>query len=94
LAYFLGGSRRERPEVYFAASPIAHVSPADPVTQIIHGENDLLVPISGSRSFHQAQLAAGIDSRFEVMPRQGHMVTFVNPQTSQKVVDFFREVLE
>ena len=93
LAYFLGGSRRELPEVYIAASPTSHVSADDPVTQIIHGDSDLIVPISGSREFHEAQVAAGIDSRLEVMPKQGHMVTFVNPKTSNKVLEFFREVL-
>ncbi len=93
LAYFLGGSRREKPDVYVAASPAAHVSAADPVTQIIHGESDLLVPIGGSRRFHQAQVDAGIDSRFEVMENQGHMVTFISPKTQQKTLEFFRETL-
>jgi hypothetical protein len=66
LAYFLGGSRREKSAAYIAASPAAHISSSDPVTQIIHGDSDLLVPIAGSRQFHQAQLAAGVDSRLEV----------------------------
>jgi triacylglycerol lipase len=93
LAYFLGGSRREKPDAYIAASPAAHISEADPTTQIIHGDSDLLVPIAGSRQFHQAQLAVGIDSRLEVMPNQGHMVTFLNPKTSTKAIEFFTEVL-
>ena len=93
LAYFLGGSRKEIPDTYVAASPAAHVSPGDPVTQIIHGESDALVPISESQQFHQLQQQAGIDSRLEVMPKQGHMVTFINPKTSRKVVEFFCEVL-
>jgi triacylglycerol lipase len=93
LAFFLGGSRREMPEVYEAASPAAHVSPGDPVTQLIHGESDLLVPISESQQFHELQRAAGIDSRFEIMPKQGHMITFLNPKTNQKMLEFFQEVL-
>lgn len=93
LAFFLGGSRREKPEAYVAASPSAHVSAGDPVTQIIHGETDILVPIEESRQFHQLQRAVGIDSRLEVMPKQGHMVTFLNPKTNQKMLEFFQEVL-
>jgi triacylglycerol lipase len=93
LAYFLGGSRREKPEVYVAASPAAHVSAGDPVTQIIHGESDLLVSMQESRQFHQLQRAAGIDSRLEIMPKQGHMITFLNPKTNQKMLEFFQEVL-
>lgn len=94
LAYFLGGSRRELPNTYVSASPAAHVSAEDPVTQIIHGDSDLLVPLLGSKKFHRAQVAAGVDSRLDVMPNQGHMVTFLNPETSNKMVDFFHEVLD
>ncbi|TWU57045.1 Carboxylesterase NlhH [Rubripirellula tenax] len=94
LAYFLGGSRREKPGTYVAASPTAHASPDDPVTQIIHGDNDIIVPIKTSKEFHAAQIAAGVDSRMQVMPGQGHMLTFLNPKTSEKVVEFFCDVLK
>tara|TARA_R110002049_G_scaffold185580_3_gene353835 strand:- start:75255 stop:76214 length:960 start_codon:yes stop_codon:yes gene_type:complete len=93
LAYFLGGSRSAKPEVYDAASPLTHVSAGDPVTQIIHGENDIIVPITSSRTFHQAQKQRGVDSRMKTLPKQGHMVTFMNPETSETMVDFFRQVL-
>ena len=93
LSFFLGGSRRQQPETYIAASPAAHISAADPATQIIHGEADLLVPIIGSRLFHRAQVLAGVDSRLEVMPGQGHIATFFNPKTSQKVSEFFQDEL-
>ena len=93
LAYFLGGSRADKPEVYESASPTAHVSAKDPITQIIHGENDIMVPIASSRSFHERQKEAGVDSRMKTLPKQGHMVTFMNPQTSQMMVEFFQQVL-
>ncbi|MEM8671816.1 MAG: alpha/beta hydrolase [Planctomycetota bacterium] len=93
LSYFLGGSRGELPGVYRAASPAAHVSKKDPVTQIIHGDQDIIVPIEGSREFHQAQVDAGVDSRLHELAGQGHMVTFINPKTSELLLDFFRDVL-
>ena len=92
MAYFLGGSRREKPEAYTAASPAAHVSGDDPVTQLFHGEGDALVPLAGTRDFHKSQVNAGIDSRLAVIPKQGHMLTFISPTTYQTVVNFFREV--
>lgn len=94
MSYFLGGSRRQKPEIYRVASPTAHASPADPITQIIHGESDLIVPIKSSRMFHEAQLAAGVDSRMKVINGQGHMITFLNPRTSRLVVEFFSEVFD
>ncbi len=94
LAYFLGGTRREKQAAYIAASPAAHVSENDPVTQLFHGEGDALVPLAGTRQFHQAQVKVGIDSRLAVIPKQGHMLTFISPQTYQTVIGFFREVFQ
>lgn len=93
MAYFLGGSRREKPEAYIAASPAAHVSCDDPVTQLFHGEGDALVPLAGTRDFHKSQVNAGIDSRLTVIPKQGHMLAFISPTAYQTVVNFFSEVL-
>jgi triacylglycerol lipase len=92
VAYFLGGSRREKPEAYIAASPSAHVSRDDPVTLLFHGEGDALVPLAGTRDFHKSQVNAGIDSRLAVIPKLGHMLTFISPTTYQTVVNFFCEV--
>ncbi len=94
LAYFLGGSRREKPNVYEIASPTRHVSAGDPVTQIIHGESDMLVPIASSRSLVNALTDVGVEVRFATMPKQGHMVTFLNPETQQKMLEFFQDVLK
>jgi len=93
LAYFLGGSRGDNPEVYRVASPIAHASAADPVMQFIHGENDMLVPVDDSRRMHEIHRTLGIESRLKILPNQGHMITFLNPETSRTTVAFFREVL-
>lgn len=93
LAYFLGGSRRERPETYDAASPTAHVSANDPPVQIIHGDRDLIVPIGGSQAMHEALCRAGVDSRLETIDGQGHMLTFLHPKTNQLVVEFFEDTL-
>lgn len=94
LAYFLGGSRRQQPATYVAASPAAHVSENDPVTQLFHGEADALVPLAGTRQFHQAQVKVGVDSRLAVIAKQGHMLTFISPQTYHTVVGFFREIFQ
>ena len=93
VAFFLGGSRREKPQAYRVASPTAHVSRTDPATQLIHGESDLLVPIEGTEQMHKAMCDAGVDCRFEVMPKQGHLLTFLNPQTPRTMIAFFQEML-
>ncbi len=93
MSYFLGGSQREVPEVYQAASPITHITPADPPVQIIHGESDFIVPFVGSQEMFKALQAAGIDSHLESIPGQGHMVTFMHPTTKSAMLKFFRRTL-
>ena len=90
MAYFLGGSRRDKPTIYQAASPMAHVSKADPATKIIQGDSDILVPIKGSRAFYTRQKDAGVVTDLTVIEGQGHLMTFLNPKTCQLMVDFFR----
>ena len=63
------------------------------MTQIIHGESDMLVPIASSRSLFDALTAVGVEVRIAVMPKQGHMLTFLNPNTQKKMLEFFQEAL-
>ncbi|TWT67522.1 alpha/beta hydrolase [Allorhodopirellula solitaria] len=93
LSYFLRGSRRQFPELYAAASPIAHVSAADPPIQLIHGETDMIVPITNSRRFAEALAAAGVSVNLTEIAKQGHIVTLMHPQTQAQVSEFFREQL-
>jgi acetyl esterase/lipase len=93
MTFFLGGSQRELPNVYQAASPITHVTPADPPVQIIHGDKDFIVPFDGSQEMLRALRAAGVDSHLERVPDQGHMVTFVHPTTNSTMLSFFRRTL-
>lgn len=93
LAYFFGGSREELPELYKAASPTVFASPGAPVMQIIHGENDLIVPAASSRALYRALVDCGADCRYELIPGQGHMVTFLHPKTEATMLAFFDEVL-
>ena len=87
-------TRFKKPEIYKIASPTAHASAGDPITQIIHGEADMLVPIASSQSLSKALTNVGVEVRFATMPKQGHMVTFLNPNTQKKMLEFFQEVLK
>ena len=90
LSYFLHGSRRQFPELYTAASPIAHISTNDPPIQLIHGETDMLVPIANSRRFAELSAQAGVSVTLTEIPQQGHIVTLMHPKTQAQVSRFFR----
>ncbi len=93
LAYFLGGSRRECPEVYEAASPICFASHGDPPIQIIHGEADGIVPAKNSQRYHQALLRSGVDASLQTLPGKGHLFAFLSPQLTEWMVGFFDQKL-
>lgn len=94
LAYFLGGSKRQQPDLYRVASPLAHVSPADPPSKIVHGDVDFIVPVKGSKDFYELQQKTNLDASLDVLSGHGHMLTFMNPRTRKLMVDFFREKLD
>jgi acetyl esterase/lipase len=93
LAFFLGGSPQQIPEVYTAASPLTHASAGDIPTLVIHGLADSIVPVQCSKSLYQSQRDLGVASEFLAFEAQGHLLTFLNPKTAESMVDFFRRKL-
>lgn len=74
-AQFLGGSPDQVPANYIAASPIDHVSPADPPMLLIHGRQDPVIPVSQSESMHAALTAAGVRNELFLV-NGGHGLDF------------------
>jgi acetyl esterase/lipase len=69
---FLGGSLREQPERYAAASPLALV-PLGVKHMILHGTADEALPIELTWAYAQAALAAGDAIEMIELPGAGHM---------------------
>lgn len=93
IAYFLGGSRRDLPETYKAASPAEHASSGDAPTLFIHGSQDMIVPIASSRILFEAQQRAGVPSRFLALDGPGHMLTFISKETQTAALEFLTQTL-
>lgn len=93
VAYFLGDSRRNLPDVYLAASPTAHASAGDVPTLFIHGTRDVVVPLASSRSLFEAQRAAGVCSEYLPLDGPGHMLTYLHPSTTRAAVGFLTDRL-
>ena len=74
-AQFLGGSPRQVPAEYAAASPIDHVAPGDPPMFLVHGLEDPLVPVDQSRAMAAALDAAGVTNQLVLVPG-GHDLDF------------------
>jgi acetyl esterase/lipase len=72
---FLGGTPRQVPAAYAAASPINHVAPGDPPMLLVHGIQDPLVPVGQSRAMAAALATAGVPHQLILVPG-GHALDF------------------
>ena len=87
--YFLGGTQRERPSVYQAASPMAHVDADDPPTMLIHGGSDLVVRVEMSKQLAAQFERSGVEHELLVYQPLGHGLTFLHPGTAREATRFF-----
>jgi acetyl esterase/lipase len=74
-AQFLGGSPRQVPGEYAAASPIDHVARGDPPMFLVHGLEDPLVPVEQCEEMAAALDAAGVPNHLILVPG-GHNLDF------------------
>lgn len=89
-AALVGGSLEDHRNLVIMANPITYLDPSDPPFLVIHGEADNVVPICQSALFAAAlQEVKCLDAYVTVPEGQHGPVTF-NPETFQKMVDFFK----
>jgi dipeptidyl aminopeptidase/acylaminoacyl peptidase len=74
LPSYFGGEPWDRPEVYRAHSPIAHVKGVNTPTLIQHGEEDERVPIGQSYELYSALKRQGCPVEMVVYPRAHHAI--------------------
>lgn len=69
---FLGATYEDEPERYALASPAERV-PLGMPTLLVHGERDLVLPVSMSERYAEKARAAGDDVTLAVLPGEDHM---------------------
>lgn len=90
----LGGDTGLKRDLAKLASPQTHADESDAPTLIIHGDKDLLVPLSQSRDLHKAYEQAGMKSELVVVKNGGHGIRFFNPDIQVKIDSFFDKHLK
>jgi acetyl esterase/lipase len=94
LAYWLGGTRREFPERYTAASPAAFVSGAAPPVHFFHGQDDVMVPRAGMLALAEQLRQAGAVVEIDLIPDHGHITTHFKPEAYDRAIDFLDRHLQ
>jgi len=92
IEQFLGGSVEQNRAKAIAASPITYVSKDDAAFLIIHGENDMSIPVSQSEAFAAKLKAAGVDATLEIAKGRGHGVG--GPNFASEIISFFDKHLK
>ncbi|MDG2382785.1 MAG: alpha/beta hydrolase [Pirellulaceae bacterium] len=93
LAYWLGSTRRDRPDIYRNASPTSFVTSDDPPVFLFHGASDSLVRSSSSLDLYQRLQDKGVESKMHMVADSGHLKTFFDPESSNLAVEFLDEAL-
>jgi acetyl esterase/lipase len=88
LVFWLGGTRRGRPEAYQAASPIAFITPDDPPVFLYHGELDRVVSIDEPKALFGRLRTAGVTAEMYVVPQAGHVVAFFDGEAIHRGIGF------
>jgi acetyl esterase/lipase len=93
LAFWLGGSRRERQRLYREASPVVHVTPDDPPMFFFHGADDELVPLESPRQMCAALQRVGVPADLYAAPGLGHLGPTQDPVILSKAFGFLDQHL-
>jgi len=93
LSFWLGGSRKERSELYRIASPAAFVSADDPPMFFFHGGQDERVPLTSPQSMCQALRRVGVPAELYVVPHVGHIMAAMDHNAIEKSIQFLTHQL-
>ena len=92
---FLGATAKENPEKARQASPCTYASDDDPPILTFQGTKDPLVPHTQAFALAEAQTAAGVPGRVEILVGAGHGWGGEDlERTKQESFNFFDEHLK
>lgn len=94
LAYWLGGTRREKPGWYRLASPASFVSRDDPPFLLYYGQNDQFVDPASSREMFSTLQRTGVSAEIFMLEEQGHMQAMYDRQAPLNCLKFLDQHLK
>jgi triacylglycerol lipase len=94
LAYWLGGSRAEKPLLYQQASALHFVTADDPPSFFFHGEEDGLVPVASPRIMVEQLTASHVPATLHAIPAAGHIQAFFNADAGAAAIEFLDKYLQ
>ena len=87
----IGGPIQENKERAQRANPIRYISPDDPPFLIVHGDQDMSVPLNQSQLLYGALRRAGVPARLEIIRGAGH--GFKDDAPNRMAIEFLKQTL-
>jgi acetyl esterase/lipase len=94
VAYWLGGTPAQKPDVYRDASPANYVSADDPPMFFFHGDSDELVPMRSPQKMVERLHDAGVTADFYTVKGAGHIPAALDQTAREKALAFADHVLK
>jgi acetyl esterase/lipase len=88
LAYWLGGTRAEKPLQYELASPRRFVTASAAPAFYFHGERDFLVPRESPEQMVASLQQAGVKASLYVVPQAGHAAALFSQEAIARAIAF------
>ncbi len=94
LELLLGSQPEENPGLAELASPVSHVDANDPPMLLLHGDEDIQMPIAQSYQMQAVYQALGLDVYLDVVQGAGHGGNgFYTPEHLQYAIDFLERTI-
>lgn len=94
LAFWLGGTRKEKPRQYEMASPAAFVSEKCPPMFFFHGTADKLVNIESPKSMMKLLQEKKVPTEIHIREGAGHIATALTAECVKRSIAFFDKHLK
>jgi acetyl esterase/lipase len=80
MATLLGGHPDEYPERYAQFSPLTYVHANCPPTLLIHGEHDIMAPVTAIRRLHSHLVEEHVPTVLHILPQTDHGFDLILPK--------------
>jgi acetyl esterase/lipase len=80
IATILGGHPDECPERYEQFSPVTYVHTNCPATLLIHGEHDIMAPVTAIRRLHSRLVEEHVPTVLHILPQTDHGFDLILPK--------------
>jgi len=93
LAFWLGGTRRQRADAYREACPMSFVSDRCPPVFLFHGDGDLIVDRGDAERLHERLRECGVEAQWHLVADAGHLTAYLDEEAFRRSAEFLDQHL-